>query len=404
MRHSIDWMKVLLPAAVLALYGCGGSNEMDEVQPQARALDLRGAVWMEADPGRGSFLVFCHREIGEERVSEVLELNLDGTRRNSWDLTSLDLSFTWPTPAPHWFSASGRLAIVSLSDGEAWILDGSTGRLQKLSSTLTSAAVDPEGGRLYLAEGSTLRVVDVASGETVASRRLPQRLPLELTVGTGGSLNFVLQAPGKETIDWFHVAGPGYAVASQPVRGDGEVRIEAVDDQRGRAFVQHSDPYEADLEVIDLGSENQRRQASRLAGDLFFPRVTGLWKGSPWIWIQNDLGAWPPGVEVDREMWIYDAESLRALRAVPAALDEARDDLRRGPQGQLVVLRDATRVELWDPQSLQVTGRASLPGPADTWACDWQRGLAMFVAFSETPTSVEARLVRVELSPVRVMP
>ena len=402
MRRSNNWAILLLAAGGLCLTGCGDTGAVDSDVEMAQAFDLRGAVWMGADPVQDSFLVLSHREIDGQRLSNVAILNSDGSPRKSWDLTKLALSFNFPMGAPHWFPGQRQLVIVSQVDRAAFGLNVDTGDLRQLSSALTSSAADEAGGRLFVGEGTSLRVIDVASATTLTSPTFLQTIPSDLTIGTGGSLNFVLAGVGGAA-DWFHLAPPSFQVVSRPLRSDREMRIDAVDDERRRAFVQHSNPYEAYLEAVSLDDQTSRQQAPRLASELFFPHISGIWKGAPFIWIQNDLGAMPPGVEPDRRMWLYDAATLRPIRMVPVALDDSRDEMQRGPSGQVVVLRGALEFEKWDLQSFQVSASTSLFNAAGPWAVDWARGIAAFITFTDMDAAHSAKLVRIQLDTMRIL-
>lgn len=402
MRRTKNWAILVLAAGALCLTGCGDGGAVESELDTAQGPDLRGAVWMGADPVQNSFLVLSHREVDGQRLSSVAILDPDGSPRRSWDLTKLPLSFNFPMVAPHWFPSQRQLVIVSQADRAAFALNVDTGDLRQLSSALTTSAADEVGGRLFVGEGTDLRVFDVTSAATLASYHFLQTIPSDLTIGTGGSLNFVLVGAGGAA-DWFHLAPPSFLVISHPLRSDREIRIDAVDDERRRAFVQHSNPYEAYLEAMSLDEQNTRQQAPRLATELFFPHISGMWKGSPLMWIQNDLGAMPPGVEPDRRMWLYDAATLKPIRMVPVALDNSRDEMRRSPWGQVVVLRDALEFEKWDPKSLQVSGTTNLYNTAGPWAVDWERGIAAFITFAEVDAGHSARLVRIRLDTMETL-
>jgi hypothetical protein len=397
MRNCSLFGASFLVTVSMALGGCGSAGSEPDPGPVQRSpSDLRGAVWLGADPARGELLVLSHARLADTSVSEILVLGMDRRLRRTLDLRELGLSQDWPLAAPHHFPALGVLVVVSALDREVWAIELQTGRRRLLSSKASAVAADAANGVLFVAEEHELKILSLREDRTLAAHTFDERVPRELAVGSQGSLSFLFTGAGSRRTSWALLRPPQYEVQRTELAGAQRVAIQAVDDSAGHAFVQHSDAYRAELTVQRPGSAPER-----LAPDLVYPHVAGFWNDSPWLYVENDPSASPPG-EMFVEMRVYDARTLLPVRSVEGRLPAGFHELERDGDGRLLVLRDGSRLERWDPLSLELEGAVLLRGIAGPWTVVPEERAAYLVLFEQGLQPASARLVRLQLDTFQV--
>jgi hypothetical protein len=363
---------------------------------------LEEVRWLGLDPqGRRIALVSA-----EGAGAQVLLMSPEGRLLRRYGLPRLEAEAF----EVHHFPRAGQAVIVAFTDaaepdadsvaeaeepaadsGRVWLLDLELGGLRELAGVTNAAFADAERDRLFLVRGPVLRVVDAATGRTVAIRRFVGNIG-NLVIGASGQVHLLQAGPGSVPARLVSLAPPLYKVVrkralSRPAPWQ---TLLGVDEARNRALVR--DEAEGDL-------ESEHESPSILVEELR-PQGRGLVLAGPSGPDSRLFGPFGGGRTFALHdsgsglLCIYDAESLGLVRTLQGFHGQL---VGVEPGGTLLVSSGRT-IERRDPDTFEVLQSVELNGFVHRVVFDGKAGQVHAVVEAGAGHGVSShRLVHLDL-------
>jgi hypothetical protein len=345
------------------------------LQPAARA-DVTPALWMDVDQVRGQVLVYLTEDWMTHSPARLLLFDLQGKLVRSHELPDLRGHHVFEAFS---FPHARTLALSAYPYGdEAWLLHLGTGQVQRLGVRSTAQlAADSRRGRLFVAEGRQLVVIDAANGRVLQRHKLARDV-VDLNVSEDGTVSFILEKVGQEGLfdRIVSLSPPHYPLRFLGYlrsRGDWS-RLVGFDTRYGHAIVQHRwswpERNRSELTVVRPGDALPVRLGTRLGA----AALLGYDETAPYLYVYD-----PRRCSAIR---IHSARTLAFLGAAHT-LDACRSSvLGRDARGRLFVesrTQGDSELQLLNPRTLRVVHRWSLEGGVQLASIDERHNVAYLV-------------------------